>query len=526
MPNCARRVWYKNRADNERDYGALSQTTHQQFYAPTMPQKRGALSGSLAPSLSEIWAVTGLLAFYLAVDILLGEGSHAALNYGGPLFLIAILGYANWKMIRVEGKNVWTSLFWFRLSTAVFFGIGTVAVYIVNDFTRLHLQVFYQFSDAEVFKHNLIVTLSVILVLAMARWVILATRNWGRASGVKPPKIRANSDQGLLLAAIVFLGLGLSLKYLFAIPYQMGWTTTILPGSIMNLTKLTPIGVFFITLWGQRNARWLLPAIFGLIAIEMLFSLLVFAKSGILFLLIMVSLAFLWDRATLKKLLVVGAVVLGTYLAIKPVVSYARHEIGLRYGFNTQAGFGERLEILSSYSLDIAVDDDFKEYQGGISRFSYVNAATFVVNLYDTGQPSDWPELIPAVFIPRIFWPEKPIITAIGTEIYELGTGHKGSSSGTGLFAEAYWAWGWGGVVVFMSFYGLVVGGLTRFTSNIMRNEQWLYFPVVLMGLQYGMRTDGHYISDAVGALVILVAMYVLLRGVEVFIKSLRKKSY
>ncbi len=477
----------------------------------------------LIPTSQEIWAVVSLLAFYLAADDFFGSSSYLVVNTLGPLALTAILCYGGWLMVRSDGKNLWTALFWFRLSTAVYFGVGTIFVYIANDMTRLYMESFFRFSDEDVFKLNLIVTLSVILVLIMARITILAIKKSARRHRTKAIVTKGGTEKGLFSAAVVFLAIGLTINYMFAIPYRMGWTSTTLPGSVMNLTKLIPVGVFFITLWGLRNARWLLPAIFGLVAVEMLFSLLMFMKGTMLLLLIMMSLAFLWDQVTLKKLLITGTIVLVAYFASKPIVDHARHEIELRYGANTQAGFGERLEIISEYFTAGQTAQTGEEVQSELSRLSYVNAATFIIHLYDSGQPSNWPKLIPAVFVPRFLWPEKPIITAIGMNIYELGTGNRGSSSGAGIFAETYWAMGWWGVIFFMSVYGVIIGVLTRFALGVMHDGRWLYFPVVLMALRYGMRTDGHYISDVAGALVILVALYILIRILDVFIKSFLK---
>lgn len=489
-----------------------TQVARGQAHAAPMRMPQPRQTKLVAPTVMEIWILAGLLLSYFLVDTQLGGSSHQSLNYGGPLALVAILGYANWHMARKDPKTLWTSLFWFRLSTAVYFGLGTFFVYVVNDQTRVYLESFYRFTDEEVFKLNQLATLSVISVLIAARLTLHVTSRWATRMHQRVAVTVKSRERALLLTASVSLGLGLFISYVVVMPYRMGWSDFILPGSVMSLKALVPVGIFLFVLWSRRNARSLLPIVFALIAVEMLFSLLFFAKSEFLLLLVMVSLAYLWERVTLSKLFLVGTIVLTAYFSIEPMVSYARYEIGLRYGENAQAGFDERMEILSGYFSEGGAAAKADEMQGGLSRISYVNAATFLIHRYDSGYPDDWPELLAAVLVPRFLWPEKPIITAIGQRIYTLGSGNEGSSSGAGLFAEAYWAWGWWGVVFFMGLYGAAIGVLTRFASVIMHNGQWLYFPVVLMGLQYGMRTDGHYIADAAGGLVILVGFYVLFR--------------
>jgi hypothetical protein len=480
---------------------------------------------SLAPDVLEILSTFALYVFFLTISGLGGADTYPILNIVGPAILATILGFANWKMIRNDGKNIWTALFWFRLSTAVYFGFGTLFVYIVNESTWLYMQAFFRFEDSDIFKLNLVIFLSTTIVLLMARLALLLTGSMRRPAPIKTVRSRRGADKGLLIAAIAFLAIGLIINYAFSLPYQMGWTDKTLPGSIMNLTRLIPVGTFFLTLWALRNAKWLLPAIFALVGIEMVFSLLMFMKSSMLLMLVMVSLAFLWDRLTVRKLMTVGVVILSAYFISKPLVDYGRIEVSLKHGANTQAGFGERFDIFTSYFSPNRVDPYNGDLQSGLSRLSYVNTSAFVIHLYDSGQPGNWPKLIPAVFIPRIFWPDKPIITAIGRDIYELGTGRRTSSSGAGIFADAYWAMGWSGVIIYMSFYGLVIGLLTQLASRIMNKEQWLFFPIVLLGLNYGMRTDGHYISDVAGALVFIIALYFFLLGLSIILKSTKQKD-
>lgn len=476
----------------------------------------------LIPSYTEILAVAILLMVYLVVYALIGYANPSNVNIVGPFVLVAILGCANWKMARKNGKNFWTALFWFRLSISVYYGLGTMFVYVVNDVTLNFMKEFYAFNDHEVLKLNMLVAVTVILVLMMARFAILQSGGYAARMHRMVSKNEKRPDNSLFVSGFFILGLGLTISYIFVTPYRMGWTNYVLPGVVISLTKLIPVGFFLIVLWARRNARKMLPIVFVFVAMEMLTNLLFFSKSSLLLLLVMISLAFLWDRVSIMRVLGIGVLVASTYFTINPMVNFARHEIGLRYGANVHASFTERLEIISGYFADSGIAYAATERQGGLSRLSYVNAATFLIHRYDSGRSDDWPERLGAVLVPRFLWPQKPIITDIGPRIYTLGTGNTGSSSGAGLFAEAYWAWGWWGVLLFMSIYGAAVGVLTTFASNIMHTGQWLYFPVVLMSLRYGMRTDGHYISDAAGALVILVSFYAVLRFVDKLLKFFR----
>ena len=208
-----------------------------------------------------------------------------------------------------------------------------------------------------------------------------------------------------------------------------------------------------------------------------------------------------------------------TYVLIVSIVDYGRAQIDMRYQSDTQIGFDKRFEIIWSYfDTDDVLNID-EERQGALTRISYVNAATFVINQYDIGAPAEWPKLLPAIFVPRIFWPEKPIISDVGLEIYELATGRRTSSAGAGVFADSYWALGYTGVILFMSIYGIILGLLTNIAAKILRDSSWLYFPVILIAMRIGMRTDGHYLVDVAGGTIVLAGTYLLFRVIEVMFR-------
>lgn len=483
--------------------------------------QQGRPDVSIAPTMSEVVGVTGVWLFYLMVHELLGREANLTASLVGPLALTTILGMGAWRMVRIDGKNVWTALFWFRLSTAIYFGLGTYAVFIANNITRLYLETFHQFFDDEIFKLNLVVSLSVAIVLATARIVIVALERSRRAGAARSGGEEA--DRTLPLIGGAFLVIGLVITYTIKVPQDFGWTSGEWSGTIIGLSRLTMIGIFMLTLWSLERARWFLPVISMIAFVEMLLQLLLFAKAGIMMTLLLYLLAFLWRGVTLRRSVISAVVTIAVFTSIQPIVGYARHELEISQ--SAQAGFGRRLEILLSFASADTSWADGDEHQGTLLRISYVNAATFVIRQYDMGIPGEWPSLLPAVFVPRFFWPEKPIISDVGLDIYELGTGRRTSSAGAGVFADAYWAMGWWGVVVYMPVYGFILGLLSFTTVRLLREGRWVFFPVILLAMLMGTRADGHYITDVAGATTIITGMFVVLLVVERFFGSLAPRS-
>ncbi len=134
----------------------------------------------LLPTITELSALAALSILYLIGDAALGEYSYAILNVVGPCLFAMVLVFGIWHTVQGNGQHIWTTIVWFRLSTTVYFAVGTLAIYVVNSSTLLFMRAFYNFQDHDVFKLNLVVTISTTLALCVARLVMLA---------IKPPRL-------------------------------------------------------------------------------------------------------------------------------------------------------------------------------------------------------------------------------------------------------------------------------------------------------------------------------------------------
>lgn len=463
----------------------------------------------IPPTLTEIAAVAGLCIYYELAFLLFDRDCFVTANLTGPLILVGALSYGAWQMLRAGGACLWTSLFWFRLSTAAYFGLGSYSVLIMNAATRMYIETFNQFFDDELFKLNQIVAACVLVTLIVARFVIKSRSSTLAAALAKAEVDPAQSANRLKLTGLVFLAVGTFVTYAIKMPYDFGWTTFEWPGSIVGLSRMTLVSIFMLTLWSLQSARWALPLITTFTALEMFAQLIMFTKSGPMLTLLMYLMGWLWHKLSVARMAAAGAAVLTLFVTLQPIVTYAREELETRYG-NSPAGMEEREAILSSF-FDGQSKQTGDEVQRGWTRVTYVTTATYVIRQYDEGHPSDWPELLPAVFIPRFIWPEKPIISDVGQDLYELKTGRRGSAVGVGIFASIYYGGGWWGLVMLVPVYSLIIGLTTVMTFRLMLEGKWHYFPVMMLAMLMGFRADGHFLTDIAGGSVILVSMYAVI---------------
>jgi hypothetical protein len=91
----------------------------------------------LAPPAWELAALAGLVGVYVGAETTVGDWSHEILNVAGPVWLTSVLGLAATRMVLMNPAALWTGLFWFRVATAVYFGVGALVPFYVNLATRM-----------------------------------------------------------------------------------------------------------------------------------------------------------------------------------------------------------------------------------------------------------------------------------------------------------------------------------------------------------------------------------------------------
>jgi len=342
----------------------------------------------LAPAW-EIFAVSGIWGFYLLAEVIVGDRSLDTRNLIGPWCLTVVLGLSAWRIVKSDAAGIWTALFWFRISTAVYFGIGSVIPILADDELRQYLRGFFLFYGADIAKVNLITAVAVTIVLLSGNvYLILLKQLRGRGNRASAPALSRDGTP-MFTAGLLFLLVGGTTKYLLIVPQLFGIAGTILPGSAASLGSFTYAALFLLTAWSREHAKKAFPFVVAFASLELLIGILAFNKSEVLIVMTMFLLGLLRRRITLWSTGIVVAVLLVCYLTIVPAVNFGRTELWARYPGETGAGFGQRVEILSDY---LSSDSPASSGRGlasssAAARLSYTNQSAFAVNEYDKGRP-------------------------------------------------------------------------------------------------------------------------------------------
>jgi hypothetical protein len=446
----------------------------------------------------EIMALVALLVFYVCGFEAWGASAYDVMNFTGPFVLIGILGFSAYSQARANPAFIWTILFWFRVSTGIYFGFGDVFPLLANDKTKAYMDEFFWAQPWHYYKSNLIVTVSVLVVL------LSSSITAGVLASPRTPPNRACGNRDLLVVGLFFGVVGFSTQVLFTLPYALGaYGNQPLPGFVANLEIFASVSLYLLTRYALQHSSGLFPVILFALFVEMGIGFITFAKISILFPFLMFLLAYFSQRASLLRSFGAFGAVLLLFIFVVPIVSFGRDEV---HSHGDRASVAERLAIVASY-FDKREPLEVEEKIQDVLRLSYVAQTAAAIDMYDNGRPGNSLDDAWAVFIPRMLWPEKPVITQIAADFTALA-GAPENFTAPGIFADAYWNFGWAGVAGIMSAIGVLFGILSRYALSVITTGAWVQLPIVMLAMKIGMRVDGFIISDILGPSVLLFFLY------------------
>lgn len=463
----------------------------------------------LMPNVIELGALLALVLVCIISDPS-DDQAYAFINWIAPIWLICALGYGAMRMVQINAAGKWMTLFWFRVSTALYFGVGSLVPAYTNFDTLRYIDSFFQSRPEHYFKLNTIVAASAFTVLVTSGLLSLVLK-----PGVRQVSTR-NDDRRLRNAGIVFAIVGVPVKYFVLIPAALGaYGDAIIPGILQSVGLLVPVAIYMLSLFVLRRHRSLLVFVLLLLIVDVTSAVIRFNKSDAIVSLLVFLLAFLTDSKKTSRLLVSAGLVVFLFASIMPLTDYGRAEMMARYGSINGGTLSERFNVLwlsAGDGLSAAVDGDV---QLSIVRISYTNAAGFAISEFDRGHAGNSLDNTLFAVVPRLMWPNKPNITDIGAEFNAEATGNANSSSSPGLFAESYWALGWWGIPALMPLIGIIFTVSSRHAQWVIYTHRWWYFPLVLFAMRMGLRVDGYFVVDIIGPTATFVVFQALAYGAE-----------
>jgi hypothetical protein len=454
----------------------------------------------------ELFALAALLAVYFVTIMTVGDQGTSLVNLVGPIVFGAVLLCGAVPSVMRDPNLIWTPLFWFRVASVAYFGFGNVVIYFLNPTSQASFESFFaQYLDL-ITKLNAVTTLGAFMTLGAAYVVYRVFQQPNGVNAALPasrvvgPLVK---EPGQLVAiGCIFLAIGYFVKIVFVLPAAMGVSSIVLPNALSSLSLLSDAGIYMVAVWAwhYRPAALAIPFILTFVNIGL--GLLLFSKGEVLTPILVMSLAWLSKGVTVRRLAVIMFVIFMTFFSVLPFTTSGRAELERRYGGLEGGGFAEHVEIASNYSLGAKSNS---EQESGLMRFSYAACGTLALSLYDSGHPGGTLATLPAAFVPRTLWPDKPNMTDIGQEFNYIATGNTDSSSSTGWMPEAYWDYGWLGLPLIFIPIGVILQIWSSFSVSVMQSGRWIYFPFCLLGMRVGTRVDGQVVPDLAGPTILAI---------------------
>ncbi|HXG28763.1 MAG TPA: hypothetical protein VNJ47_07935 [Nevskiales bacterium] len=472
-----------------------------------MGSDQQASTVQVLPTAAAVVLIGSLLGAATLCALVLSSDDAAAMRFANgtlPALLGGVCLWCGYASVRNKPLALWTPLPWFFAAWAAYYGLGPLVYVYGTPETVAYMDTLYPLDGRALLRTNL---LNAVGLSAVVSGFALAYRvRLGATS-----RAETAPAHSAWRVALLFLALGVPVKYLFELPYVLGLSSYVLPGSVQYLGTFSGLAILPLSVAAAEHRRGARLLLWGLIAAEVIVGFVMLAKLHIIKTVLLVFLGQYAVRPNLKRLIATGLLVAVAYVAVlSPFVNYTR----ILLGRASAQDLAELITAAGSYGVAgrETLADLLPGVQGWWSRLAYPNAQAFAMDQYDQGKPGWTFGMVGYVFVPRFLREDKPIMTP-GVDFTYLIKGTDTSSTGLGFVGEAYWNGGWLLVVLVGGFVGLLFAVIGRFSLNAIRSRQWLYVPLIFQAIYLGLRPDDWFVPAYIGGVLQVVIVTLILHA-------------
>lgn len=423
-----------------------------------------------------------------------GDAALAVLNVVGSIGIMTVCGLTVYGLMRADPLLLFTPLVAYAASSALFFGFGPMSTFLASEATQLFQgQSFYALTGEQVLRTNLL-TGTGIAVSLVATLVVLPRQIVRR---------NPRSVVSLKSVALLFVFSGLLLKHMIIMPSIYGTADFFVPGMLRNLRYLPDLGFALMAMIAASgNRRWHLmfwliwPWHFALAFPE-------FSKKSVMLTMLLPAIGAYIGHRAIARLGVWVAAALVIFTTLQNTNAVARWAENEAETYHEVLGVGERLALLANTTFsEVDIESYLPLAKVGVEtwwlRMNYSGPQAAAMELYDNGTRSTFTQNILVYLVPRVLWPNKPVLASPGLEFNTIVTNNPYASARVGItvFADGYWKLGWPGVVLFAGTMGMIMGVIARMTMAQLGREQYLYLPAAMLGLQLGATSTTAFLQN------------------------------
>ncbi len=478
----------------------------------TLPDS-GLPFGSIAAYVGFCLLLTMLQAFW--VDAV-SKNDLDLLNLLVPILLGISSLLLGWRLVRQSPLAIWNPMVWFLMACTIYYGLGQLVHLLGNADTVLRVNQIYFVDQAGLARTNFLHTVGVMIFVVAYFLTAALFKHQERPalSDVERLAQEQRSNNEARSATLLFLCIGVPIKYFLELPYNLGFLKWVLPGSIQHLGTLSGLAIIPLYWLYKKRGGVYRPAFFALVISEFFVDLVSLSKLEMIKTALFLVLAAQLVKPGLKKLVLTGIMIAAAYvLILNPFVTFARVAVGRA----AATDLSQALDLVGQFKAKggTVQDVQFPKAQLWWTRLAYSNVELFAMRQYDRGHPGTTLVRAPFTLIPRFIMPDKPIMGS-GLEFTYLITGDRNMMSHTGLgtLGEGYWNGGWLGVTVVGIVMGVFMAAFSHFSIRMLESGIFMFLPISMAGIMLGLRIDDWFVPTYLGTTVQLLLIYLAIQYV------------
>jgi len=398
---------------------------------------------------------------------------------------------------------------WFLIACAIYYGVGPLIFIYGNAQSIEYINYFYPVTEQMYAKTNVLNGISICLVLT---FIIISLQYKFK----RLPALRT-SDQELIKYAKYISLIGVAFVILTVYLRINGGDKYVMPGIFYILRDFKNAGLFLYGLLFFRGHKSITKYFVLMLVFDGIVAMVSLMKQEIIEYFLMIFFAFILSKKRkLYSTIFFALIILLSYQPMTKVTSVLRNV------------FWKDNSSLITDKSDNAKENSYNKFKEKLNentiderqltwiRINYTSQQAFAMEQYELGLPGKSFETAKWAFVPRIIYPDKPIIT-LGEEFTKLVTGREnvGGGTGAGAFAEGYWNKGWLGVIVVCSILGFLLSAATQFSVAVISSNAFQYYPLTVILLKLGYRVDDWFIATSVNSIPMLIFSLVVIISIK-----------
>lgn len=410
-------------------------------------------------------------------------------------------------VLLVRSGGTFAAIAWFILGAGIYFGLGVVVGGVTPDPRSLHYgSVSVLVSD--VLRINVLNSSSILLVLTVAIPLAYTPRPVRIAGAVGTQQI-AQLLGGLFPAMAIMAIMSLGLQIMF-----FPVASNLLVRTFISSVDLT-IPFCLLTLGMLRTrlqVKWLVAGAF-IFLLAFVLSLLTVSKLAVISNVAALVVGSWVYRRTLWSivggLLILGAVYASTGAAMNSARSHVDYD-DVDNSPLTRMGILTDTVLGGTSVASVSEGNSEPVLPRALMRVSMNDVQSYLIAQYDSRQPGNSLDDFWAAAVPRIFWPDKPIITRFGAELHEQfwAVTNARSALAPTYTAEAYWNWGAAGVLLVSVLLGLELGWLTQRWHIAIRGQDPAFFFIAFPAALWAAYVESWIAASHIGGFLTIVILW------------------